>query len=209
MPKCKECGIKYEQYQFNNKWCKEIDCQTAKGMFLMNKQKEANKKAWNKVKKKSRHITHPKEEKGKLQAEINKLSKLIDLKFGYVDCIDCGKPLDHTDAGHYIAVGANATLRYNLNNIHSQRRGCNRDLARMGSRHTGYYKGLVQRYGNDYAEMVDIGLQNKYKYIGLMNQEIAGKLKIVRSLIRNFDTYDFKSSVLMREMFNKLIGIYN
>jgi len=127
---------------------------------------------------------------------------LIDKKFGYINCIDCNKPLDHIDAGHYIAVGSNATLRYNLNNIHSQRRGCNRDSARMGSRHTGYYKGLIERYGTDYAEMIDTELQHKYKYLGLMNQEIAEKLK-------NFDTFEFTDSISMRGMFNKIIGIYN
>jgi len=208
MPKCKTCGDKYEQYQFNNKWCKKIDCQTSKAMFLLDKQKKKKKKLVTEEKRKNRYITHPKEEKAKLQAEINKLSKMIDKKFGYVNCIDCNKPLDHIDAGHYIAVGSNATLRYNLNNIHSQRRGCNRDSARMGSRHTGYYKGLIERYGLNYAEKIDTKLQHKYKYLGLMNKEISDKLTIVKSLIKNFDSYNFKNSEIMREMFNKLIGIY-
>jgi len=211
MPKCKECGEKYEQYEFNNKWCKKVDCQTAKAMDYLDrkkkKQKQKQKQDWKQEKEKLRPFTHSKENKAHLQSEINKLSKLIDKKFEYVTCIDCGKLLDNIDAGHYIAVGANATLRYNLNNIHSQNRGCNRN-ERQGSRSTGYYKGLVERYGMEYAEMVDIELQNKYKYLGLKEQEIYDKLKVVRNLVKTFDTYKFANSLKAREMLNKLIGIY-
>ena len=207
MPKCRECKEKFEQYEFNNKFCKKIDCQTAKAMDYLDKRKKKQKQAWRKEKEKARPFTHTKENKAHLQTEINKLSKLIDKKFGYIHCIDCGKLLENIDAGHYIAVGANATLRYNLNNIHSQNRGCNRN-ERQGSRNTGYYKGLVERYGMEYAEMVDIGLQNKYKYLGLKEQEIYDKLKVVRALVKNFDTYKFNDSLGARKMLNKIIGIY-
>lgn len=207
MPKCKECKDKFEQYEFNNKWCKKIECQTAKAIDFVTKKKKEQKRIWKKKKDSLRPFTHSKENKSHLQSEINKLSKMIDRKFGYINCIDCGKNLEHTDAGHYIAVGANATLRYNLHNIHSQLRGCNRN-ERQGSRNTGYYKGLVERYGIDYAEMVDMLLQNKYKYLGLKEQEIYDKLKLVRGFVRNFDTYKLEDSISSRNMFNLLIGIY-
>ena len=67
---------------------------------------------------------------------------------------------------------------------------------------------MIQRYGNDYAEMVDISLQNKYKYLGLKEQEIYDKLKLVRGFVRDFDTYKLEDSISSRNMFNKLIGIY-
>jgi len=206
--RCKNCKDKFEPYEFNGKFCKEIDCQVAKGMFLLGKQKVAKKKEWTKTKKELRPFTHTKETKGYLQAEINKLSRMIDKKFNHSNCIDCGKYMENVDGGHYTSVGANSTLRYNLHNIHAQDRGCNRN-ERQGSRNTGYFKGLIERYGLDYANMVDTELQVKYKYLGLKEQEISNKLKLVRSLVRNFETYDLKDAKEARNIFNKIIGIYN
>ena len=208
MKRCRCCNEQFVQVKFLQKYCKaKLDCKVAEGLFNLEEQKKRDKKEWNKRKELMRPTTHSKENKAYLQTEINKLSKLIDSKYEYVTCIDCNKRFDNIDAGHYIAVGANATLRYNLHNIHAQDRGCNRD-ERQGSRNTGYYKGLAERYGEEYAEYVDIGLQNKYKYLGLKEQDIADKLKLVRALVKNFDTYKFKDSLGARRMFNKLIGIY-
>jgi len=211
MPRCRKCEEKFEQYEFNNKWCKKVDCQTEKALdYLKKKRKEVEKKKkedWKKYVEKARPISHSKENKATLQMEINKLSKMIDKKFKYYNCIDCEEPLKHIDAGHYIAVGANTSLRYNLHNIHSQSRGCNRN-ERQGSRNTGYYKGLINRYGLEYAEMVDTGLQKKYEYLGLNGQEIYDKIKVVRKLVKNFESYKFNSSYNARNMLNKIIGIY-
>ena len=208
MPRCKCCKEKFEAKQFLQKYCGvKLDCKVAEGLYNLEKKKKIEKKEWNKRKELMRPTSHSKENKAYLQSEINKLSKLIDSKFEYVTCIDCNKRFDNVDAGHYIAVGANATLRYNLDNIHAQDRGCNRN-ERQGSRNTGYYKGLTERYGKEYAEYVDVGLQNKYKYLGLKEQEIYDKLKLVRALVKNFETYKFKNSLGARRMFNKLIGIY-
>jgi hypothetical protein len=56
--------------------------------------------------------------------------------------------------------------------------------------------------------MVDIGLQAKYKYIGLKENEIADKLAIVRKLIRDFDTFKLNDGAHARDLFNSIIGIY-
>ena len=208
MPRCKHCRELFDNTDFLQKFCRtNIDCQTAEGMYNLEKRKKKEQKDWNKKKESLRPFTHGKENKVALQSEINKLSRLIDAKFGYVNCIDCGTRLDNIDAGHYISVGSNSTLRFNLHNIHAQKRGCNRN-ERQGSRNTGYYKGLIKRYGKEYADYVDNTLQNEYEYLGITSKEVHDKLKVVRSLIRNFDTFSVNDSIHARDTFNTIIGIY-
>ena len=133
---------------------------------------------------------------------------MIDLKLGYVVCIDCDKPFGkQQDGGHFNSKGDNGTLRWNLHNIHSQKSDCNRN-GLGGGRRLEYFRGLVKRYGVEYAEMVDTGLQVKYKYLGLTNKEVGEKLILVNKLIRDFDTFQLRDGIQAREMFNNLIGIY-
>ena len=51
MPRCKSCKEKFEQYEFNNKYCKSIDCQTDKALFKLGKIKKQEVKDWKKEKK--------------------------------------------------------------------------------------------------------------------------------------------------------------
>ncbi|MCB0744206.1 MAG: recombination protein NinG [Ignavibacteriae bacterium] len=207
MPKCKYCNSKFEQYEFNNKFCKDLDCQTAKAMFLLAKKKKQDDKEWNEYKKEAKPRLYPKKYKSKLADECQKLARMIDNKFNY-NCIDCDRPFGkQQDGGHFKSKGSNMTLAFNLHNIHSQRSECNCN-GLGGGRERQYYDGLIKRYGIEYAEMVDVGLQKKYKHIGLKGNEIAEKLELVRKLIRDFDTFDFKDGNHARELLNKLIGIY-
>jgi hypothetical protein len=48
----------------------------------------------------------------------------------------------------------------------------------------------------------------RYKYIKVSAVEVYEKLKIVRSLVKNFDTFKAENGIAMREMFNNIIGIY-
>jgi len=154
--------------------------------------------------KKFKPITHAKEYKAQLQREINKLARMIDTKFNY-QCIDCGADYGgQADGAHFHSVGSNSTLRYNLHNIHKSRSFCNKysDIHKQG-----YEKGLVDRYGFEYANYVEF-LPLKYKTIKLTEHDIVDKLKIVRKVIREFDTYEFSDGKEGRDMFNELIGIY-
>jgi hypothetical protein len=211
MPRCKKCNEKFEQYQFNNKYCKEIDCQTEKGMDLLRKSKEKKekdrKKEWNAEKKAKAPYLYPKKYKGFLDKECQKLARMIDNKF-QLNCIDCERPFGkQQDGGHFNSKGKNRSLAWNLHNIHSQRSECNRN-GLGGGRERQYYDGLISRYGVEYAELVDVGLQVKYPYIGLKDDEIGDKLELVRKLIRDFNTFVLRDGIQAREMFNNLIGIY-
>ena len=153
----------------------------------------------------------PKKWYATLQSEINKLARMIDIKFGYDGCIDCGKPFTQgrdRDGGHFKSRGHNPSLRYNLHNIHSQKSSCNSN-GLGGGKTLGYYRGLQQRYGDHYAEYIDKQLQITYHYIGVRPNEIRDYLKIVRQIIRNFDTFQWSDSIVARDQCNTMIGIYH
>ena len=168
--------------------------------------KKLNEKKWNKEKAVLKITTHSKEYKASLQAEINKLSRLIDSKFGYITCIDCNKTFGkQIDAAHYHSRGSNSSLKYNLDNLHSARSECNQW---SDTHKSGYKLGLIERYGKVYTEYVIEGLPLKYPYIKLCENEVFEKLKLVRKLIRDFDTFKFSDSLSARKILNDLIGIY-
>jgi len=208
MPRCKECNSKFVPKYFNQKFCVENDeCLKAMSNYAKEQEYKRLKKDFLPRKKIMDIETNPVKYKKILQDEINKLARMIDNSFS-LKCIDCGKDYgQQQDGGHFKSVGSNASLRFNLHNIHSQKSDCNQN-GLGGGRERQYYQGLIDRYGVEYAEMVDLQLQQKYKYIGLKSNEIPEKTKIVRSIIKNFETYRFESPYMAREMFNKLIGIY-
>lgn len=205
--RCKECNIKFEQYAFNNKFCKALNCQTAKAMFLLDKKKEQDRKpklSKEQFKEMAARVKAP-NRKLDLQKDINKLSRLIDAKFNY-KCIDCGKEYGkQIDAAHLHNVSGNENIRFNLHNLHSAKSDCNQ----YSSEHkVGYRIGIEKRYSKEYLNFIDLELPLKYKYLGLLDNEVAEKLKIVRKLIRTFDTFKLVDGIQARNMFNKIIGIY-
>tara|TARA_R110002126_G_scaffold93089_2_gene220720 strand:+ start:3273 stop:3935 length:663 start_codon:yes stop_codon:yes gene_type:complete len=208
MARCKKCRVEFSQTKFLQKFCgTNIDCKTAEGLHNLDLKKKKDKKKFNDFKEKVRPRSHSKENKKNLQAEVNKLARMIDARYRYVTCIDCDKPFKKIDAGHFKSVGSNPSLRFNLHNIHSQAYECNRN-GLGGGKSLGYFRGLEKRYGSNYADYVENGIQKEYLYIGLSDQEIYDKLKLVRALVRQFDTYKFYDSIHARNMFNTLIGIY-
>jgi len=198
---CMEC---YPKWLFQTDEGQEV----VKKRTIKSKKETEKKerKEWKEKKEKLRPITHSKEIKKALGDQIQKLARMIDSRFDFDTCIDCGKPFNEIiDGGHFKSKGSNASLKWNLHNIHSQRRHCN---GFAGGKQRQFFLGLVIRYGAEYAEMVDVELQQKYLYIGLKNDEIPEKLKIVREIVRNFDSYVFSDAIQARELCNNLIGIY-
>ena len=165
----------------------------------------AREKESNKAFKEMKIKAHEKDYKKTFQDEINKLSRLIDAKF-YNTCIDCGNIFTgQIDAAHYHARGSNCTLRYNLHNLHAARGYCNQHSP---DHKAGYAIGLGKRYGKEYADYVVKELPLKYKEIHLTAHEIVDKLKIVRKLIREFNTFDFTDAKSARTLLNNILGIY-
>lgn len=68
-------------------------------------------------------------------------------------CISCGVTYSSAwQAGHYIAVGANSTLRFNEDNIHKQCIQCNMF---KGSNATPYRIGLLEKLGAERVEWLE------------------------------------------------------
>ena len=209
MPRCKNCKDKFEPKYFDQKFCMIKDeCIKAFSDKVQEDKEKAQRKEWAKEKEEKSPDLYLKKYKGKLDAALQKLARLIDNKFGYNICIDCGSLFGkQQDGGHFNSKGDNGTLRWNLHNIHSQKSNCNKN-GLGGGRRLEYYRGLVSRYGQKYADYVDTGLQKEYKYIGLTNQEVGEKLKLVNKILRNFETFEFTGPLAARTQLNIIIGIY-
>lgn len=211
MPRCKSCGVKFTPTKFLQKFCMaNEDCTDAAIQFVLDNNRKLveskEKKDWNEKKKILKVNTHSKEYKKEFQDNINLLSRMIDLRFEYHTCIDCNKGYGpQQDAAHFHGRGSNSTLRYHLHNLHSANSHCNKF---SDVHHVNYKIGLEKRYGKEYLQYVE-DLKINIKEIDLSNQDIVDKLKLVRSIIRNFDTYKFESSLDARTQFNNLIGIYH
>jgi hypothetical protein len=73
-------------------------------------------------------------------------------------CICCGRPLGdgdvggRYDAGHYRSVGSAGHLRFNENNVHAQRKYCNKYGA---GRAVDYRIGLIARIGLESVEALE------------------------------------------------------
>lgn len=199
---CKQCGKEFKAYNTIQPVCNYI-CAIAYNK-AKDKEKKTESKEWSKVRQAWKVDTHSKEYRNTLQAEINKLARIIDAKF-YTTCIDCGREFGkQVDAAHYHSRGANSSLRYNLHNLHSAASNCNQF---SDTHKEGYLKGLETRYGTEYKELV-LSLPQKYPEMKISNIEVVEKLKVVRMLIRTHHTFKFDTALEYREMFNKIIGIY-
>lgn len=199
--KCKQCGVEFQKKNPLQSVC-GVECAIDRS-YDLNKAKR-KKEVSDKVKGWSVDLNSTKN-RHYLQKEINKLARLIDAKFGWL-CIDCGRPYGkQIDGAHFHSVGSNSSLRYNLHNIHSARSDCNQYSA---THKQGYESGIKERYGKEYFEMLQ-SLPLQHPSVRLSNLEVTEKLKLVRSLVRNFKTFNFSTALEGREIFNKLIAIYN
>lgn len=209
MSRCKECKEKFEAKYFNQKFCMDKDeCIKAFSEWVKEEEEKKKKKEWDKEKREKAPILYPVKYKNKLQQEVNKLARKIDNYFKIKTCIDCDNPFGkQQDGGHFNSVGDNPSLRYNLHNIHSQKSDCNQNGI-GGGRRLEYYRGLVERYGQKYADYVDTGLQIEYKLIKLSSKEVGEIYTLVRKLVRDFDSFSFTSPIAARTQLNLLIGIY-
>jgi len=209
--RCKRCKKKFEPKKFLQKYCMEdLDCIKA---YLESIKKENEKKRKEKQKKEKDKLKQMKinsyftDNKKLLQQEVNKLSRKIDAYFQF-KCIDCGNNFGkQTDAAHLHNVQGNENIRYNLHNLHSARSYCNM----YSSEHkVGYRNGIIERYGKEYLEFIDIGLPKKYPYLGLNAKEVYEFLSVARKLNREFSKHEdnLKNGIQARDYFNYLLGIY-
>jgi hypothetical protein len=196
--KCKNCGIRFTPKRSSL----ESSCSTK--CAIENEQKKFLTKGTPAFKAAKVEVKIG-ETRNELQRKINMLARMIDAKYGFNTCIDCGKPFGkQIDAAHYHDLSTNRGVRFNLHNLHSAKSDCNK----YSSKHKdGYIKGLAIRYNDNYAIFIQ-GLKFEFKEINLNAIELKEKLKTVNKLIRDFDTYQTTNAIHARGIFNKIIQIY-
>lgn len=97
--------------------------------------------------------------RGKLQAEAQAaFNAYIRYRDAGLPCIDCGQPFEANkpggsmDAGHYLARSVAPHLRFTEDNVHGQRKNCNRP---GGTTRSAFRDGLVKRIGEDRVQAVE------------------------------------------------------
>ena len=154
MPRCFNCKSKFEQYEFNNKFCKELDCQVKKGLWKV----EQSKKKWKKEKAKRKKELMTLQDWLKIcQTHFNKYIRLRDKGN---NCISCNKPAKKENAGHYRSVGGNPELRFNEENVYLQCEFCN---SYQHGNLIEYRKNLVKKIGLERVEWLE-GKHEPKKY---------------------------------------------
>jgi hypothetical protein len=201
--KCKVCKETFTPVQFAQAVC-NYKCAIEHSKKLK-EQKEAREWKANKEILKNNLKTLSDYAK-ELQKEVNTIVRLIDKG---TQCISTLKPLnDKYDAGHFYSVGSNPSLRFNLDNIHSQSVYANQYLS---GDQMNYLNGLSDVYGIEYKDYV-INLKSRYKVIKLSAEEIKEKINISRRIVKWIKLQDRKFTTKerldLREKFNKEIGIY-
>jgi len=150
-----------------------------------------------------------------LQTLINKIVRKID--FGW-ECISCGNKMNPNtrnrtgrsiiNAGHYVSVGSDCSLRFNLWNIHAQCINCNKDKWGNGAM---YNKGLRKRFGSDLTDYInDLGIE--YPSIQLNNVERKEAITEAKKILVELEAIEIKLTVedltLYRKKINSRLNIY-
>jgi hypothetical protein len=150
-----------------------------------------------------------------LQTLINKIVRKIDSGW---DCISCDNLMSFSkgyrtrvgviNAGHYVSVGSNCSLRFNLWNIHAQCINCNKDKWGNGAM---YYKGLRKRFGADITDYIN-DLSTEYPSIDLTNVERKEAIIEAKKILIELELLEIKLTVdeltLHRKKINARLNIY-
>ena len=153
MPRCKSCKEKFEQYEFNNKYCKSIDCQTDKALFKLGKIKKQQDKERRYEKKVLKEKLKTKSDYEKeLETVVNTFIRLRDKE---LPCVSCGASAGafKLTAGHFYPAGSYRNIRFDEDNIHGQCWfNCNKN--RHGNLQE-YRVGIVSRITENGLEELD------------------------------------------------------
>jgi len=212
MAKCKFCKSKFEPKFFLDKACQNDECRT---MFVKqtiskaNKQREKEQKKQRVEKTKQQRIEKNNiktlgDWKNMLQPFINQIARLID--YGQ-PCIVTGSYKGKMNGGHCIAVGSNATLRYNLHNIHIQSEYSNKH---KGGDNIRYKEGIERVYGKQYLEFINELQQTETINLSIVDiQNVMPEVKqIIKELKDSELIYSPDERIMLRNKYNERIGIY-
>ena len=175
MPRCLNCKEKFVQYQFNNKFCKELDCQVQKGLYLVDKKQQQKLKEINKdVRERKEKLKTTSDYLKELQVVFNKWVRLRDKG---LNCISCNKPAKKENAGHYRSVGSSPNLRFEPLNVHLQCEYCN---TYQHGNLIPYRQNLIKKIGIDLVEWLETEHEPKHyskHELIIMKEEYKEKIK--------------------------------
>ena len=160
MPRCKNCKEVFEQYEFNNKFCKKEECQVKKALYNLDKIKKQTKKDWNNKKKKLKEDLKTVQE---LLKETQKVfNEYIRLRDEGLPCISCGndKP-KKINAGHFYSSGGHKNVTFDEFNVHLQCEYCNTYLS---GNLIEYRKGLIERIGLTELQLLEARAHKERKF---------------------------------------------
>ncbi len=155
MPRCIHCKQKFEKKYPNQigvlRFCLGND-ECTKEFYHAVKRKQIKDAERAKAKHKVTRLTANGYRSKHVQPLINELARIID--HGQ-PCIATGNIKGKMNGGHYHSVGSNVTLSLNLHNIHIQSEQSN---SHKGGDAIRYRHGLIEIYGQKYADFVDMHL---------------------------------------------------
>jgi hypothetical protein len=200
--KCKVCGCSFTPKRSTLEQVCSIDCAIILGKSKVKKEVLANnKKETSILREKLKTLSEWKKD---LQVEINSIVREIDKGW---PCIATNSFDGKKNAGHYISVGSNQTLRFHLENIFIQSEHSNSWKSGDTIR---YQEGIKKTFGVDYMEYMN-GLQ-QIQPIQLTIDDVKEKIPIARGLLKWLKLQDRKFTteerISLRKEFNKTLGIY-
>lgn len=211
MANCIHCKKKFQQKIFNYRFCENTDeCREAGLNYKIQKAIEQGRKNIEKAKKQEKAVLKEKlktlsDWKNDLQKEINAIVRLIDKGHG---CIATGAKTGKMNAGHYIGIGANDTLRFHLENIWLQSEHSN--MWKSGDT-LRYQDGIVSLYGKEYLECLNS--LKTIQPIKLSIEDIKEKIPVCRSILKWLKLQDRmftnQERLELRKQFNNQIGIFS
>lgn len=211
MKKCAICKKGFEPVQSSlEKVCSNSDCRFKYAMMVVEKNRKEKVKVAKRQSLKEKEVL--KEAIKSKSDYLKELQKFMNLICRLIDkdctCISCGKFCKKPQGGHYLSVGANPYLRFNLMNIWQQCYSCNCELS---GNLLNYQKGLKKHFG--IIEVLDLELS---KPLHLSIPELKEKIVESRLLVKEFEAANkmvqlprnASERLEMREYVNKRMNIY-
>ena len=169
--KAKGCGVVFTPARPFQCWCSP-DCAVliagAKKEQAETKKRQAERKADRERREKLKPLKwfHARTKRA--------VHKYIRTRDADQPCISCGTPhAAQWDAGHYVSVGSDSSLRYDFNNIHKQCSVCNQHLSANLIR---YRQNLIPKIGEEEVLRLE-GPQPVHKWTREELDEIAAEAK--------------------------------
>jgi hypothetical protein len=193
---CHSCFIKWTQTtEAGGEYIRKITIPQAKKEVRIKEQKQTKEKKIDLLSKDAYRKQY-------LQPVINEIVRIIDKDQDCIANVDAFA----SDAGHFISAGSNRQTALNLHNIHLQSRNSN---SFKGGEDLKYYKGLIRKYGQKYADFCETLRQSKQRHSKIDYIEAFSKAKEFRLIFKKKDlVYTAQHRIELRNQANEFIGLY-